>query len=40
MLEDVAHEEETKATDKSMIGDVWSVVIILIGAIKYHGDDR
>lgn len=39
LLERVAHEKETEATDESMIGDKWGIVIVFIGTVKYNADD-
>ena len=39
LLEEIAHKEETEATDQSMIGDIWGVVVVLVGSIENHGDD-
>ena len=39
LLVEVAHKEEAEATYQSVIGDIWGVVIILVGAIEDHGDD-
>ena len=40
LLVEVAQEEETEATDKSMICYVWGIVVVFVGAIKNHGNDR
>ena len=39
LLEEVAHKEETEATDQTMIGDIGGIMIVFVGSIEYHGDD-
>ena len=39
LLEEVAHKEEAEAAYQSVIGNVWGIVIVLVGTIENHGDD-
>ena len=39
LLVEVAQEEETEATDKSMICYVWGIVVVFVGAVENHGSD-
>lgn len=40
MLEEVTHEKETNTTDESVECDVGGKVVVFVGAIENHANDR
>ena len=39
LLVEIAQEEETQAADESVVGDVWGIVVVFVGAVQDHGCD-